>query len=131
MGKYAVVQHDMVENVIVLNENQIEEFETILDAELVNALPLGLCIGDLRVGNNWTRNLNGVQTILEELTPQQQTDYNGLRENVESFNNIINSAELSLQEGIDSISNQESDETISQLLNNAENSLLEGVESVG
>ena len=103
MGIYAVVQHDIVENVIVLNENQIEEFETALSAEIVNALPYGLCIGDLRVGDNWTRNLNGVQTILEPLTPEQQTDYAGLRDEVEAMNEVFLEAEAALTEGVESI----------------------------
>lgn len=131
MGAYAIVINNLVENVIVLNENQIEEFENIYHAEIIDAIPYGLCTGDMRVGGKWTRNLNGVQTILEELTPQQQTDYVGLREDVESLNATLSEAEQSMLSGIDSISNEESDETISQLLNNAENSLLEGVESVG
>ena len=103
MGIYAVVQHDMVENVIVLNENQIQEFETALSAEIVNALPYGLCIGDLRVGGNWTRNINGVQTILEPLTPQQQTDYRELRSELEGLNATIAEAEAALTEGVESI----------------------------
>lgn len=103
MGIYAVVQHDMVENVIVLNENQIEEFETILNAELVNALPLGLCIGDLRVGNNWTRNINGAQTVLEPLTPQQQTDYTSLRDDLRYKTAVLEDAEAALIEGVKSI----------------------------
>lgn len=103
MGIYAVVQHDMVENVIVLNENQIQEFETVLNAEIVNALPYGLCIGDLRVGGKWTRNINGVQTILESLTPQQQTDYRELRGELESLNMIMVEAEAALTEGVESV----------------------------
>ena len=103
MGIYAVVQHDMVENVIVLNETQIQEFETALNAEIVNALPYGLCIGDLRVGGNWTRNINGVQTILEPLTPQQQTDYRELRGELESLNATMAEAEAALTEGVESI----------------------------
>ena len=103
MGVYAVVQHDMVENVIVLNENQIQEFETALNAEIVNALPYGLCIGDLRVGGNWTRNINGVQTVLEPLTPQQQTDYRELRGELESLNATMAEAEAALTEGVESI----------------------------
>ena len=131
MGKYAIVKNNMVENIIVLNENQIEEFEQIYNAEIIDAIPYGLCSGDMKVGDNWTRNLNGVQTILNLLTPDQQTDYNGLRDDVESLNTTLSEAEQSMLLGIDSISNQEPEETISQLLNNAENSLLEGVESVG
>lgn len=103
MGIYAVVQHDMVENVIVLNENQIQEFETALSAEIVNALPYGLCIGDLRVGGNWTRNINGVQTILEPLTPQQQTDYVSLRDDLNYKTNVLTDAEAALTEGVESI----------------------------
>ena len=103
MGIYAVVQHDMVENVIVLNENQIQEFETILNAEIINALPYGLCIGDLRVGGNWTRNINGVQTILESLTPQQQTDYTSLRDDLRYKTAVLEDAEAALIEGVESI----------------------------
>lgn len=103
MSIYAVVKGEMVENVIVLNDNQVDEFETILHAELVNALPLGLCVGDLRVGDNWTRNLNGEQVILEPITPQQQTDYAGLRDKVESMTATMNEAEAALIEGVESI----------------------------
>ena len=60
MGMYAVVKKDIVEELIVLNDNQIKEFENLLNAEIINAIPFGLCKGDLRVGENWTRNLNGV-----------------------------------------------------------------------
>ena len=103
MGIYAVVQHDMVENVIVLNENQIQEFETALSAEIVNALPYGLCIGDLRVGGKWTRNINGVQTILEPITPQQQTDYTNLRDDLRYKTAVLEEAEAALTEGVESI----------------------------
>ncbi len=103
MGIYAVVQHDMVENVIVLSESQTEEMGAALNAELVNALPLGLCIGDMRVGESWTRNLNGAQTVLEPLTPQQQTDYNGLRNEVIGLTATLTEAEAALTEGVESI----------------------------
>lgn len=103
MGIYAVVQHDYVENVIVLNEDQTEEMGTALNAEMVDALPYGLCVGDLRVGGNWTRNINGVQTVLEPITPQQQTDYAGLRDEVEAMNEVFLEAEAALTEGVESI----------------------------
>lgn len=103
MGAYAVVRHDYVDNVIVLNENQIQEFEAVLNAEIINAIPYGLCQGDLRVGGNWTRNLNGVQTILEPLTPQQQTDYAGLRDEVEAQTELLYEAEAALIQGVESI----------------------------
>lgn len=62
--KYAVVESDMVTNVIVANAEQKEELETALHAELVDAQPYNLQIGDLRVGGNWTRNQNGEQIVL-------------------------------------------------------------------
>lgn len=96
MGIYAVVQHDMVENVIILNEEQVPEFETTLNAEMVDAIPYGLCIGDLRVGGNWTRNLNGEQVVLKPLRPAQQTDFVDMRETLQA-------AEAALTEGVESI----------------------------
>lgn len=103
MGRYAVVRDNMVENVIVLNEDQIPELETALNAELVDALPFGLCIGDLRLNGNWTRNLNGVQTVLELQTPEQQTDYTELRDRVEAQAELLEAAEAALTEGVESI----------------------------
>ena len=103
MGIYAIVRDNYVDNVIVLNEEQIDEMAAALNAEMVDALPYGLCQGDLRVGGNWTRNINGVQTILEPITPQQQTDYAGLRDEVESQRELLEAAEAALVEGVESI----------------------------
>ena len=103
MGIYAIVRDNYVDNVIVLNEEQIDEMAAVLNAEMVDALLLGLCQGDMRVGGNWTRNINGVQTILEPLTPEQQTDYAGLREEVEGLTALIEEAEAALVEGVESI----------------------------
>lgn len=64
--KYAVVKGDIVENVIVADEAQKEELEEALRAELVDAQPYGLQIGDLRVGGKWTRNQDGEQIMLTE-----------------------------------------------------------------
>ena len=47
--KYAVVKSDMVENVLVASPEQKEELEQALGAELVDAAPYGLQIGDMRV----------------------------------------------------------------------------------
>lgn len=62
--KYAVVKDSTVENVIVADAAQKEELETSLSAELVDAQPFGLQIGDLRVGGKWTRNQDGEQVVL-------------------------------------------------------------------
>ena len=64
--KYAVVKSDMVENVLVASPEQKEELEQALSAELVDAAPYGLQIGDMRVGANWTRNQDGEQITLDE-----------------------------------------------------------------
>ena len=64
--KYAVVKSDMVENVLVASPEQKEELEQTLSAELVDAAPYGLQIGDMRVGANWTRNQDGEQITLDE-----------------------------------------------------------------
>ena len=62
--KYAVVKENAVENVIVADAAQKEELETALSAELVDAQPFNLQIGDMRVGADWTRNQDGEQIVL-------------------------------------------------------------------
>ena len=64
--KYAVVKDNFVTNVLVADEAQKNELESSLNAELVDASQFGLQIGDMRVGDNWTRNQNGEQIILDE-----------------------------------------------------------------
>lgn len=64
--KYAVVKSDMVENVLVADAAQKDELEASLNAELVDAAPYGLQIGDMRVNGAWTRNQDGEQITLDE-----------------------------------------------------------------
>ena len=64
--KYAVVKDNFVTNVLVADAAQKDELETALNAELVDAAPYGLQIGDMRVGANWTRNQDGEQITLDE-----------------------------------------------------------------
>ena len=64
--KYAVVKDNFVTNVLVADAEQKNELESSLNAELVDASQFGLQIGDMRVGDNWTRNQNGEQIILDE-----------------------------------------------------------------
>lgn len=64
MGKYAAVKNGRVENLIVCEPQQIGEMEEALQVELIDAVPLGLSIGDMQVDGNWTRNIDGVQTVL-------------------------------------------------------------------
>lgn len=64
--KYAVVKDNFVTNVLVADAAQKNELETSLNAELVDASQFGLQIGDMRVGDNWTRNQDGEQITLDE-----------------------------------------------------------------
>lgn len=71
----AVVIEDIVDNVIVLEENQIDEMSAALGAEIIDARPYGLAIGDLRTGGVWTRNAGGEQMVLPLLEPEDYTSY--------------------------------------------------------
>ena len=64
--KYAVVKDNFVTNVLVADTAQKDELETALNAELVDATPYGLQIGDMRVNGAWTRNQDGEQITLDE-----------------------------------------------------------------
>ena len=136
MGLFAIVNNNLVENIIVLDGDQLTEMESALDSELVDALPLGLCKGDQRVGGVWTRNLNGEQVVLEEIDVEQQFDYKTLVNDLEGKSFIVNNSESAFTEGVNSIVNEPFEEETEgeqalELLNNIENSLREGVESVG
>lgn len=71
----AVVIEDIVENVIVLDEAQVEEMAAALGAEIVDARPYGLTIGDLRTASGWTRNAGGEQMLLPLLEQEQYDSY--------------------------------------------------------
>ena len=62
---YAVKKSDFIVNLIVAHAAQVAELETALDAELIDPSKYGLAIGDYWNGENWTRNVNGEQVILE------------------------------------------------------------------
>lgn len=71
----AVVIEDIVDNVIVLDESQIPEMSAALGAEIIDARPYGLAIGDLRTDGVWTRNAGGEQMVLPLLEPEDYTSY--------------------------------------------------------
>lgn len=64
--RFAVLttDHMMVDNVIVAREDQKQELEAALGRVLMDAAPLGLQIGDLFNGADWTRNVDGEQVAL-------------------------------------------------------------------
>ena len=71
----AIVRDNIVETLIVLYEAQIEELQTALDCEIVDARPYGLTAGDLRTDAGWTRNAGGEQMILPLLEQEQYDSY--------------------------------------------------------
>ena len=78
----AIVKNNLVENIIVINESQIEEMQTALNCEIVDAAPYGLCVGDLRTQAGWTRNAGGEQMILPLLEGESYDSYTILSEKV-------------------------------------------------
>jgi hypothetical protein len=79
---YAVRKDDFVINMIVAHESQKQELETALSAELIDPTELGLTIGDFWNGENWTRNVDGEQVVLEPIIPEP-TDLEQLRADVD------------------------------------------------
>ena len=72
----AVIIEDIVDNIIVLTEDQIDEMAAALGAEIVDARPYGLAIGDYRTPEGvWTRNAGGEQMALELLEPEDYSSY--------------------------------------------------------
>jgi hypothetical protein len=72
----AVIIEDIVDNIIVLNENQIEELSKAFNAEIIDARPYGLAIGDYRTPQGvWTRNAGGEQMVLPLLEQEQYDSY--------------------------------------------------------
>lgn len=75
-GIDAVEMNAYVENVIVgeFDEAGRQNFEVALRAMLLDVLPLGLCIGDLFNGVNWTRNVDGEQVVLPILAESREAN---------------------------------------------------------
>ena len=62
--KFAEIVNDLVVNLFVADPDQKAELEAMIQHEMVPADLLRLQIGDLRVGGNWTRNIDGEQVVL-------------------------------------------------------------------
>ena len=62
--KFAVVRNDFVENLIVARLEQKAELEAALHCELVYEPYINLTAGDKRINGEWTRNVDGVATVL-------------------------------------------------------------------
>lgn len=96
----AVIIEDIVDNIIVLNENQIEELSNALNAEIIDARPYGLAIGDYRTPQGvWTRNAGGEQMILPLLEQEQYDSYTIASERANQAEEIAMSEALAILEG--------------------------------
>jgi hypothetical protein len=54
----------MVTGITAINAAQVPEIEAALGVRLIDAAPLGLDIGDLFDGAQWTRNIDGEAVAL-------------------------------------------------------------------
>ena len=69
----AVVIDDIVDNVIVIDEVQVESISKALGAEIIDARPYGLAIGDYRTPEGvWTRNDGGEQVVLQLIEREER-----------------------------------------------------------
>lgn len=100
----AIVKNNLVENIIVIKEAQIEEFQSALLCEIVDAAPYGLCVGDLRTPAGWTRNAGGEQMILPLLEGESYDSYT-----------IMAKKNIALEERIETIGEETADEALAIL----------------
>ena len=63
--KYAIRKGDFITNIIIANEGQKEELEAALSATLINLAECVVEIGDYWNGENWTRNVDGEQVVVD------------------------------------------------------------------
>lgn len=95
----AVIIEDIVDNIIILDESQIEELSGALNAEIIDARPYGLAIGDLRTDAGWTRNAGGEQIILPLLEQEQYDSYTIACERADQAEEIAMSEAVAILEG--------------------------------
>ena len=69
----AVIIDDIVDNIIVIDEAQVESISKALGAEIIDARPYGLAIGDYRTPEGvWTRNDGGEQVVLQLIEREER-----------------------------------------------------------
>lgn len=96
----AVIIEDMVDNIIVLEENQIDEMAVALNAEIIDARPYGLAIGDYRTPEGvWTRNAGGEQMVLPLLDLEQYDSYTIACERAEAAEELAAAEALAILSG--------------------------------
>lgn len=100
--RFAVIEDNLVTNLIVAAEGQQKELETALGARLEDASGFGLTMGDLWIPERgvWTRNQDGEQVVLEALTPEEKTKYQAISDELEGLKDDLSAA---YTEGVNSI----------------------------
>lgn len=100
--RFAVIEENLVKNVIVADEAQKAELEAALNARLEDAAGYGLTIGDLWIPERgvWTRNQDGEQVVLEALSPEDKSQYQALSDELTGLQNDLSAA---YTEGVNSI----------------------------
>lgn len=63
--KFAVCKDSFITNIIIAEHQQKEELETALNAVLIDTTHCNVSIGDFWNGENWTRNIDGEQIIID------------------------------------------------------------------
>lgn len=105
--RFAVNREGFITNVIVAKPEQKEELEAALGAVLEDASVYGLTTGDLWVeGKGWTRNVDGEQTVLEELPQEERSQYQYLYDELDSIKATsvsIEELEDAYDEGVQSL----------------------------
>ena len=97
----AIVQDNIVQNLIVLDEAQKAELEAALGCEIVDARPYGLIAGDLRTAAGWTRNAGGEQMVLALQEQEAYDSYTlAAKRAVEAETALENAGETAAQEAL-------------------------------
>ena len=96
--KLAVVDNDRVENLIVGDVKQINELSASLGKQVIYNPAFDLAVGDMLVDGNWTRNIDGVQTVLSS-----KPLYSELQAQAQAAQEQIEAAEAAVLEGVNSI----------------------------
>lgn len=96
--KLAVIDGDRVENLIVGDVKQINELSASLGKQVIYNPAFDLAVGDMRVDGNWTRNIDGVQTVLSS-----KPLYSELQAQAQAAQAQLEAAEAAMLEGVNSI----------------------------
>lgn len=63
--KFAIKKDNFITNLIVADYDQKHSLEVALEAELIDLNECNVTIGDYWNGENWTRNVDGEQVIVD------------------------------------------------------------------